>query len=385
MNNDKVSSKEDDVSIKNEEKPIKNAKVLTLTYLTPVSFASLNGSDKEADNMSNIKKITIGKDQFPYISAQAKRRAIRDQLGVLGEKLSEGVETTIAKGAASTLRRPEEYIDDDLFGYMGTEEASANAKGRSITRTSVVRTTPLLALSRYEGDLDFGTNFMSVKTGGDPNIFETEIHSGLYRGTDLIELDRIGKGDGFEKELDNKEKARRVKILLVAIKNLWLSGRQTRFLADVSPKFVVAAMLKTKNPIFLESVLAEGTIINNDILEETIKDFKNEIISCTIGIRQGMFTIGTQDGKIVDNTTQDGKIVDNTTQDGKIVDNATQDGKIVDNATQDGKIVDNATQDGKIVENCGQDNKPVGYVLQNCKTVGDAFEEMAKWIDDYYT
>ena len=28
------------------------AKALTITYLTPVSFASLNGSDKEADNIS---------------------------------------------------------------------------------------------------------------------------------------------------------------------------------------------------------------------------------------------------------------------------------------------------------------------------------------------
>lgn len=318
MNNDKVPQ-------------IKDAKALTLTYLTPVSFASLNGSDKEADNMSNIKKITIDREQFPYVSAQAKRRAIRDQLGTLGEKLSEGVETTIAKGAASTLRQPEKYIDDDLFGYMGTEEASEHAKGRSIIRTSVVRTTSLLALSKYEGDLDYGTNLMSTKTGGDPNIFETEIHSGVYRGTDLIELDRAGKGDGFEKELDNKEKARRVKILLVAIKNLWLPGRQTRFLADISPKFVIAAMTRTKNPIFLESVLAEGNVINGDILEETIEDFKNEIICCTIGMRQGMFTISTEENET------------------------------------------------------DQDKRPIGYILQNCKTIGVAFEEIAKWIDDYYS
>jgi CRISPR-associated protein Cst2 len=321
MNNDKIPQ-------------IKDAKALTLTYLVPVSFASLNGSDKEADNMSNIKKITIGREQFPYVSSQAKRRAIRDQLGTLGEKLSEGVETTIAKGAASTLRRPDEYIDDDLFGYMGTEEATENAKGKSITRTSVIRTTSLLALSKYEGDLDYGTNLMGTKTGGDPNIFETEVHSGVYRGTDLIELDRVGKGEGFKKELDNKEKARRVKILLVAIKNLWLSGRQTRFLADLSPKFIVATMLRTKNPIFLESVLAEGNVINGGLIEETIQDFKNEIICCAIGVRQGMFTFDTTD------TTE------------------------------------NETD---------KEEKPIGYISQNCKTIGEVFEEMARWIDDHYT
>ncbi len=317
MNDDKVSQ-------------IKDAKALTLTYLMPVSFASLNGSDKETDNMSNIKKIIIGKEQFPYVSAQAKRRAIRDQLETLGEKLSEVVKTNIAKGAASTLRQPEKYIDDDLFGYMGTEEASENVKGKSIVRTSVVRTTSLLSLSKYEGDLDFGTNFMSTKVGGDPNIFETEIHSGVYRGTDLIELDRVGKGEGFEKELDNKEKARRVKLLLATIKNLWLSGRQTRFLADISPKFVIGAMLKVKNPVFLESVLAEGTVINSDTLEETIKDFKNEIICCTIGIRHGIFTMSTKD------------------------------------------------------DETDKEKKSLGYISQNCKTIGDSFEEMEKWIDDYY-
>jgi CRISPR-associated protein Cst2 len=321
MNNDKVPS-------------MKDAKALTLTYLIPVSFASLNGSDKEADNMSNIKKINIGREQFPYVSAQAKRRAIRNQLETLGEKLSEGVEATIAKGAASTQRQPEKYIDDDLFGYMGTEEATENAKGKSITRVSVIRTSSLLALSKYEGDLDYGINLMGVKTGGDPNVFETEVHSGVYRGTDLIELDRVGKGEGFEKELDNKEKARRVKLVLLAIKNLWLPGRQTRFLADISPKFIVAAMTRTKNPIFLESVLAEGTVINGSLIEETIKDFKDEIICCAIGVRQGMFTFDTKENGTDDETDQY--------------------------------------------------KKPVGYVFQNCKTIGEVFEEMAIWIDNHY-
>ncbi len=33
------------------------AKSLTITYLTKASYASLNGSDKEVDNISSIKKI----------------------------------------------------------------------------------------------------------------------------------------------------------------------------------------------------------------------------------------------------------------------------------------------------------------------------------------
>lgn len=268
---------------------MKTAKALTLTYLTPVSFASLNGSDKEADNISSIKKISVGTEQLPYVSSQAVRRALRNQLEVLGEKLSEGVTASQAKGAATTEQEPAKYIDDDLFGYMGTETGSNGAKGKSTKRTSVVRVSPLIAQNPYMGDLDFGTNYMGVKAGGDPNIFETEIHSGMYRGTILIELDRVGSGDGFDKDIDNKEKAARVKNLLIAIKNLWASGRQTRFLADISPKFVAAAMLKTKNPIFLESIQVKGNVLNTEMIKETLSDYRAETVASVIGMRKGVF------------------------------------------------------------------------------------------------
>lgn len=269
---------------------MKQAKALTITYLTPVSFASLNGSDKEADNISSIKKISMGVDQYPYVSSQAVRRALRNQLEVLGWTLSEGVAATIKKGAATTQQDPDNYIDDDLFGYMGTESATESAKGKATKRTSVVRVSPLIALTPYQGDLDFGTNYMGVKDGGDPNIFETEIHSGLYRGTILVELDRVGCGDGFEEDLAPEERANRVKGLLAALKNLWASGRQSRFLADISPKFVAAAMLKTKNPIFLESVRVDGdSTINAAMIQETLDDYSQEIAASVIGIRTGTF------------------------------------------------------------------------------------------------
>lgn len=293
---------------------MKTAKALTLTYLTPVSFASLNGSDKEADNISSIKKISVGTEQLPYVSSQAVRRALRNQLEVLNRTLSEGVSASQAKGAATTEQKPAYYIDDDLFGYMGTETGSDGAKGKSTKRTSVVRVSPLIAQNPYMGDLDFGTNYMGVKAGGDPNIFETEIHSGMYRGTILIELDRVGSGDGFDKDIDNKEKAARVNDLLTAIKNLWASGRQSRFLADISPKFVAAAMLKTKNPIFLESIQVKGNVLNTEMIKETLSDYSAETVASVIGMRNGVFA-------------------------------------------------------GEV---------------DNSKSIGDAFDEMKNWIDEYY-
>jgi len=295
---------------------VKQAKALTITYLTPVSFASLNGGDKEADNISSIKKIAQGVDQYPYVSSQAVRRALRNQLETLGWTLSEGAAATIKKGAATTQQEPDTYIDDDLFGYMGTESATEKSKGKATKRTSVVRVSPLIALKPYQGDLDFGTNYMGVKAGGDPNIFETEVHSGLYRGTILVELDRVGCGDGFEKDLAAEEKAKRTKALLSALKNLWTSGRQSRFLADISPKFVAAAMMKAKNPIFLESVQVDGNVtINAAMIQETLADYRQEIAASVIGVRTGAF----------------------------------------------------------------------GGEIAAAVTIGDAFDTMAKWVDEYYS
>lgn len=283
----------------------KQAKALTLTYLTPVSFASLNGGDKEADNMVNIKKLTRetaeGPKAYPYVSSQAVRRALRERLADLGWDLSEGVAATQKKGAATTLQDPKTYIDDDLFGYMEGTKGEGGAKGGTKKRTSPVRVSPLLAMDTYQGDLDFGTNYMSVKAGGDPNIFETEIHSGLYRGTMLIELNRVGCGEGFEKgDIEKSDCAKRVSALLTAVQNLWTSGRQSRFLADISPKFVAGATTRVKAPIFLESVKLHNGGLQIKTLSEVLSDHQDVLIAYTYGVRaetfdpvpQGTVTVG---------------------------------------------------------------------------------------------
>lgn len=262
------------------------AKCLTITYLTKASYASLNGGDKEADNISSIKKIQMADGrEYPYKSSQAIRRDLREQLAVLGEKLSETEAAKQTKGAATTQGKPQEYIDDDLFGFMLADK-------ETIKRTSPVRVSPLIAQEPYRGELDFATNYMGVKAGGTPNIFESEIHSGYYRGTILIELDRIGVADAktYELNLNKEEKKRRVSVLLDAIQNLWGVGRQSRFLADISPKFVSAALLAVKNPVFLEclKVDAQG-MVELPLIQSTIQDFAAVIKYSVLGERKGFF------------------------------------------------------------------------------------------------
>lgn len=263
---------------------------VTITYLSKVSFASLNGSDKEVDNINPIKKVTLSNgEELPYVSSQALRRGLRDRLHEMGWNLSPLSEASAEKGAPKTKGDPVKYIDDDLFGYMDAQAGKDGAAGTSVTRTSPLRVESLLALSEYKGDLDFGTNYMGKglkdSTGKDiqPNIFETEIHSGLYKGTILIELDRIGCDRVYNKEtkqlenvdfVDNKERAKRAIGLIDAFRNLWSAGRQSRFLADISPKFIAAAYMKTKNPIFLEAVnINENHQVQLEKLNSVVADY----------------------------------------------------------------------------------------------------------------
>jgi CRISPR-associated protein Cst2 len=253
---------------------------ITITYLSKVSFASLNGADKDVDNINPIKKITLENGtELPYVSSQALRRALRDRLEEMGESISM-VTPGEGKNPASTDGDPINCIDDDLFGYM-------NASARS-QRTSPVRVESLVALNTYKGDLDYGTNFMGVDKGGEPNIYETEVHSGIYRGTILIELDRVGKGRIVKENnktkfddsdfISNEVKQHRVLALISAFRTLWSSGRQSRFLADISPKFIAAAYMEVKNPVFLESVTIERNgKVNTEALASVVSDYQKFI------------------------------------------------------------------------------------------------------------
>lgn len=273
---------------------------ITITYLSKVSFASLNGADKEVDNINPIKKVTlISGEELPYVSSQALRRALRDRLAEMDWELSPVSEASVKKGAPKTALSPSMYIDDDLFGYMDASKGENETKGKSTTRTSPIRVESLLALSTYKGDLDFATNYMGKAGGADPNIFETEIHSGVYRGSLLIELDRIGKGEGFEKgEINGNEKAKRVLAFLDAFQNLWSSGRQSRFLADISPKFIAAAYMKAKNPIFLEAVnVDEKMQVNISQLETVVNDYSKFIESHVFASQESVFTTASNSVK----------------------------------------------------------------------------------------
>ncbi len=230
------------------------SKAISIGYISKISAGNVNASHTEG-NVMVTKKITMPDGMsLPYVSGQAIRRMIRDRLYDMGEQLAES-NYKVSGQEVTPLAKPNEYIDEDLFGYL---DPSGSKK-----RTSPVRVSAAVGLFPFRGDRDLGTRSFEkfgkdIGAGG--NMFETEIYYNLFKGAILIELDRIGKfpkvetGEKEDIELDKKKKAERVKKLLDALNFLWGGGRTARMLVDMSPKFFAYVRLKVKYPVFLENL-----------------------------------------------------------------------------------------------------------------------------------
>jgi CRISPR-associated protein Cst2 len=232
------------------------SKAIVIGYLAKVSAANVNASHTEG-NVVVAKKVTLPDGTtVPYISGQAIRRMLRDRLEELGYPLSEPFATVSGQEVTPPVR-PWEFIDEDLFGYLDP------SGGRR--RTSPVRVSAAVGLFPFQGDRDLGTRSFerfgqAMVAGG--NMFETELYANLFKGTVLVELDRVGvfkpieTGEKNERTLPADERTKRLQTLFEALNILWGGGRTARMLADLSPKFLAYARLRVKHPVFLEAFAA---------------------------------------------------------------------------------------------------------------------------------
>ncbi len=303
------------------------SKAIVIGYLAKVSAANVNASHTEG-NVIVAKKVTLPDGStVPYISGQAIRRMLRDRMEELGCALSEPFARVSGQQVTPPVR-PWEFVDEDLFGYLDPEG------GRR--RTSPVRVSAAVGLFPFQGDRDLGTRSFerfgqAMAAGG--NMFETELYANLFKGTVLVELDRVGRwrsryelieqdskgegrrdeekkqellhanldiaiqdlnGDqGFVAELSPDEKKRRIQTLLEALNLLWGGGRTARMLADLSPKFLAYARLKVKHPVFLEALVAhyeDGKyMLELEPVKNALNKFHNYLEHVLFGLEPGIF------------------------------------------------------------------------------------------------
>lgn len=243
-------------------------KGLTLTILFQAESANYGES---VGNVASLKKLSSGQgDQYTYISRQAIRHNIAEQLGEdLAPVKAEG------KGEKKVVQFSEEatidkYPEIDFFGYLKTKEGTGGKK-----RSAKVRLSNAISLESYKGDLDFLTNKgQADKIKADMNIAQAEIHRSFYRYTITADLDQIGEDEVYNISLDNKERARRVKRLLDTIALLYRDIRGRR--EDLKPLFAIGGVYDIKNPVFQNVVSIKDNCIDvaeiQGVLFDNIKD-----------------------------------------------------------------------------------------------------------------
>lgn len=233
-------------------------------------------------NVASLKKISRNKgDQYTYISRQAIRYNIGEQLGeeyapVRAE--GSGDKKVIQFSEEATI---EKYPEIDFFGYLKTEKGSSGKK-----RSAKVRLSNAISLETFKGDLDFLTNKgLADRLNENMNIAQAEIHNSYYRYTITADLDQIGIDEEYSIEISNKEKSRRVNKLLdtIALLHRDIRGRRE----DLKPLFAIGGVYDIKNPVF-QNVL---DVQNNRIAVNQIEGvmFENIKKDTYCGIVEGKF------------------------------------------------------------------------------------------------
>ncbi|WP_347451433.1 type I-B CRISPR-associated protein Cas7/Cst2/DevR [Acetoanaerobium noterae] len=236
-------------------------------------------------NVASLKKMSRGKgDQYTYISRQALRHNVVEQLG---ERLApvkaegSGDKKVVQFESDATIV---DYPELDFFGYLKTEKGGNGKK-----RSAKVRISNAVSLEPFSGDLDFLTNKgLADRINSNMNIAQAEIHRSYYRYTITIDLDQIGIDSPVPEEnyeIDHKEKARRIEKLLDTVSLLYRDIRGRR--EDLKPLFAIGGVYDIKNPIFSNTVeLKDGMLQVNQIKSVMYKGIK-ENTKC--GLVMGKF------------------------------------------------------------------------------------------------
>lgn len=291
---------------------------------TPHSALNNAGQDAGArtENAVVVKVIRKGRSVYPYISAQAWRYWWRN---TLAEKMRWKLSPILREAKiAFTNANPFEYPDDDVFGYM---RALKKADGGILTRLSPLKCSPLVSVFEHIPIDDFG---VMSRHEGDPVPFEHQFYSTVMKGIFSLDLANVGvfyynARTGF-KNLDEKytdtedirkaiqdsnaskentawklpksERLKRAKDTISALPYLYSTTKAAGHLTDVTPKFIILAIIEGGNHIFMNITNGESQkpVINLSALQQVLSDYKETIISDICIGRQEGFLDDLDDG-----------------------------------------------------------------------------------------
>lgn len=247
------------------------------------------------DNSGVVKQLRVGREVFPYVSAQAFRRWVRDSLPTTEHRSPVVRSGSGKKQQAYTAGRPDLYADDDLFGYM------VAVKGENFQRDTVLATGTLVAVAPGRPDRDFGTMSRGFEAGENPVIHEHEHYTRDLAGDILLDLPRVGtfeqKGGGLRVALRSDaaaealnagasevefrdvaslrmpfpERRRRVAVLLRTLAEVRGGAQRAMHYGDRTPAFVLLAPVKGGNNPFTRVFTVENQRTRFDVRTFTME------------------------------------------------------------------------------------------------------------------
>jgi CRISPR-associated protein Cst2 len=307
--------------------------LVTGLVLIDAPASALNNAGIEpgrwAENKVVVKKIKLrGREEYPYVSGQAFKRWWRDTLHEKFRWLESPI--TREEKIAYTEANPIKYEEDDVFGYM-LAPAKKEEKVFVYRRIAPLKCSPLISVFSNVITDDFGV-FSRGPVESEPVPFEQEFYSTILKGAFSMMASEIGvfqRGVGkdipAESDMEMKEKKKaiiiqkaedmiklakdknasinderiileinerkkRIKETLLALSELTGGAKESTYLTEISPKFVIASVLNVANHIFMDVVKAtdDRLFVDIDVLNEIVKDYKINFLSpIFIGIRKG--------------------------------------------------------------------------------------------------
>ena len=211
---------------------------LFATIITPTAVAANNRGEGDGSTLSTLQKITRGSDQYTTVSAEAIRWAYREYFQRLNAvETNRTFDPDQDKYDFKDERfSAENFIDDDLFGYMDAKK-DKNNKNATTKRRGVLEISRAMSLDPYWGDIAFGSK------GGEKNntsIHSTEIHCTAYQYTLALTPETLKK----------VERAAMVMDAIAAIRHV--GGNHARFLYEFRPESVVLRVTADASPWIMD-------------------------------------------------------------------------------------------------------------------------------------
>ena len=197
------------------------------TILTPQAVASNNRGESEG-TVATLQKVIRNGDLYTTVSSEAVRYALRESWqGDVSIKMAQKVFHTGSKWTegAKDFAEPEQYLDNDVLGYM-------HAKKETLSRRGILEVGRAVSIDAWPGTIDHhfaspGSN-PSIATN-DPIPYACEVHDTRYQYTFAMTPDALlaDKYARTEKTLHALQNLRRV------------GGCHARFLFDFAPEAIV--------------------------------------------------------------------------------------------------------------------------------------------------